>query len=134
MAKTGSCAYCQRERHLKFKEAWARANVAEKTGVPISMTDVDRLLHAKRARKGGAKVEFDAALGSLPFGVMFKHQNTAYLVSPCEFLPWSSGGHGERVDMYTAVTVAVLTPRSGGAGLGARLRAEISQFRKRLTG
>ena len=106
------CAYCQRERHLKFKEAWVRANVADKTGAQISMTDVDRLLHAERARKGGAKVTFDAVLGSLPVGVMFEHQDAAYLVSPRGFLPWSFSGYGERTDMDTASTVAVLTPRS----------------------
>jgi len=106
------CAYCQRERHLKFKQAWVRANVAEKTDAAISMTDIDRLLHAERAAKGGAKVRFDAALSSLPVGVMFEHQDTAYLVSPRGFLPWSFNGYGERIDMDADATVAVLTPRS----------------------
>jgi hypothetical protein len=76
------------------------------------MTDVDRLLHAERARNGGAKVTFDAVLGSLPIGVMFEHQDTAYLVSPRGFLPWSFSGYGERTDMGADATVAVLTPRS----------------------
>ena len=106
------CAYCQRERHLKFKEAWVRANQAEKTGAPILIADVDRLLHAERARKDGAKVTFDAALCSLPVGAMFEHQDTAYLVTPHGFLPWSFSGYGGRADMDTAATVAVLTPRS----------------------
>ncbi len=106
------CSYCQRERYLKFKEAWVLANVAEKTGAPTSITDVDRLLHAERARKGGAKVTFDAALSSLPVGVMFEHQDSAYLVSPRGFLPWSFSGYGGRTDLAAVATVAVLTPRS----------------------
>jgi len=97
---------------LTFKEALVRANEAEKTGAPILIADVDRLLHAERARKDGAKVTFDAALCSHPVGAMFEHQDTAYLVSPHGFLPWSFSGHGGRADMDTAATVAVLTPRS----------------------
>jgi hypothetical protein len=57
-------------------------------------------------------VTFDAVLGSLPVGVMFEHQDAAYLVSPRGFLPWSFSGYGERADMDIAATVAVLTPRS----------------------
>lgn len=106
------CAYCQRERHLEFKKAWVGANMAEKTGAPISMSEVDQTLHAERARKGGAKMTFDAALCSLPVGVMFEHQDAAYLVSPRGFLPWSFSGYGQRAEMDAAATVRVLTPRS----------------------
>lgn len=54
----------------------------------------------------------DAALCSLSVGVMFEHQNTAYLVSPRGFLPWSFSAYGQRAEMDAAATVRVLTSRS----------------------
>jgi len=107
------CAYCQRERHLAFKDAWLRANVVEGSRAVMSMKEIDDILHAERAVRGGGKVSFDALLHELPGGVFFEHEQQAYLVSGQGVCwHWSFGGYVEARDIARTAVVKVLTPRS----------------------
>lgn len=106
------CAHCQRARHLEFKDAWVRANVAEEIRAAMLMPDVDKVLQAERTVPGGGKGTFDAPLVELPHGAIFEHEETAYLVSARGYLPWSFDGYGAPKTMDAAAMVKVLTPRS----------------------
>lgn len=106
------CAYCQRTRHTEFKDAWVRANVTEELRAKTSMPDVDRVLHGERAISRGGKVTFEATLLELPAGSMFEHENTAFLVASCGYLPWSFEGYGAPYRIDPRAVVKVLTPRS----------------------
>lgn len=106
------CAQCQRARHLEFKDAWVRANVADDLRAKTLMPDVDKVLHAERTVPGGGKGTFDAPLSELPRGAIFEYEEAAYLVSARGYLPWSFDGYGEPQDIDAAAVVKVLTPRS----------------------
>ncbi len=106
------CAYCQKERHLNFKEKWLTANVAAELRSTTSMDDVDKVLHAERCVRGGRKTTFVAVLGDLPKGTMFEFQAAAFLVSAAGYLPWSFDGYGPAKRIDSATAVSVLTPAS----------------------
>ncbi|WP_197416390.1 MULTISPECIES: hypothetical protein [unclassified Massilia] len=106
------CAYCQRARHLEFKDAWLRANVEPEHRTSTSMPDIDKILHAERAISGGGKETYDAPLSELPQGAIFEHEEVAYLVSSRGCLPWSFSGYGMPKIIDSASVVKVLTPRS----------------------
>lgn len=106
------CAYCQRARHLEFKDAWVRANVADELRASTLMPAIDRELHAERCVPGGRKVTFDAPLVELPLGAIFEHEEAAYLVASAGHLTWSFDGYGAPKVIDSAAVVKVLTPRS----------------------
>jgi len=107
------CAYCQRQRHLAFKAAWLQANVVEENHAGTSMKEIDDILHAERAVRGGGKTTFDAMLSELPSGVIFEYESHAYLVSNrAGYLRWSFGGYLDARNIEPTAVVKVLTPRS----------------------
>lgn len=106
------CAYCQRTRHMEFKDAWVRANVQQGHRASTSMPDIDKVLHAERAIRGGGKKTYGAPLAELPRGAIFEHEGLAYLVSTQGYLPWSFIGYGAPQNIGLATVVKVLTPRS----------------------
>jgi hypothetical protein len=106
------CAYCQRLRHLEFKDAWVRANILEDLRAGTKMPEIDKALHAERVVSGGGKKTYDASLAELPHGAIFEHEDAAYLVSGRGFLPWSFAGYGAPENIDPATVVMVLTPRS----------------------
>jgi len=106
------CAYCQRERHLLFKEAWLQANIEESARPSVRMPDIDNALHNERAIRGGGKRTFDAPLSDLPFGSMFEHEGNALLVAARGYLPWSFEGYGAPQHIDGKMSVRVLTPQS----------------------
>ncbi|WP_197065223.1 hypothetical protein [Massilia sp. 9096] len=106
------CAYCQRVRHLEFKDAWLRSNVEPEHRASTSMPDIDKVLHAERAISGGGKGTYDAPLAELPQGAIFEHEEIAYLVATDSYLPWSFEGYGTPYRIDPRATVKVLTPRS----------------------
>lgn len=106
------CAYCQRARHREFKAAWVRANVSGDASATTLMPAIDSVLHAERCIPGGRKVTFDSPLDALPAGAMFEHEETAYLVSPAGYRPWSFSGYGAATNISGSQVVKVLTPRS----------------------
>ncbi|WP_156328119.1 MULTISPECIES: hypothetical protein [unclassified Massilia] len=97
---------------MAFKDAWLRANVPQDLRASTKMPDIDNVLHAERAIYGGGKKTYDAPLAELPCGVIFEHEEVAYLVSAQGFLPWSFAGYGEPQSIDPATVVKVLTPRS----------------------
>jgi hypothetical protein len=106
------CAYCQRARHLEFKDAWLRSNVEPEHRASTAMPDIDKVLHAERAISGGGKRTYDARLVELPHGAIFEHEDVVYLLSARGYLPWSFSGYGEPKVIEAASIVKVLTPRS----------------------
>ena len=106
------CAYCQRERHQRFKEAWLRANVAETACSATTMLEIDRTLHSERAIRGGGKRTFDVKLSNLPVGAMFEYEGHAFLVATRGHLPWSFEGYGAPKNIDGITSVKVLTPES----------------------
>jgi len=106
------CAYCQRARHLEFKDAWVKANVPEELRTSMKMPDIDKVIHAERAISGGGKRTYDAPLVELPTGAIFEYDDRAYLVSSFGYLPWSFAGYGEAESIGLTTRVRVLTPRS----------------------
>lgn len=106
------CAYCQRERHRRFKEAWLSANVAHEARFSTKMPDVDRVLHAERALPDRRKRTFEAQLSDLPLGAMFESRGNAFLVATRGYLPWSFEGYGEPRSIGGTTEVRVLTPAS----------------------
>lgn len=106
------CAYCQRERHLRFKEAWLRANFEEGARLSVRMRDIDKVLHDERTIRGGSKRTFDALLSDLPLGSMFEYEGNALLVAARGYLPWSFEGYGAPQHIDDKALVRVLTPQS----------------------
>ncbi|MFV0679418.1 hypothetical protein [Ottowia sp.] len=106
------CAHCQRERHLRFKEAWLRANVAEAARSSTNMPEIDNALHNERAIRGGGKQTFDATLSDLPVGAMLEYEGQAFLVATRGYLPWSFEGYGSPRNIDGGMSIKVLTPES----------------------
>lgn len=107
------CSYCQRERSNAFREAWLRANVADSDQFDsFRMPQIDKILHAERAVRGGGKVTYEAPIADLPVGSMFESGGSAFLLSPKGILPWSFDGYGANQMLDKQKVVCVLTPRS----------------------
>ena len=107
------CSYCQRDRSNAFREAWLQANVADPAQFDtFRMPQIDKILHAERAVRGGGKVSYEASISDLPVGSMFESGGSAFLLSPRGVLPWSFDGYGAPQTMDAQKAVRVLTPRS----------------------
>ncbi len=106
------CSYCQRERHIAFKDAWLRGNVEESARQSVLMPEIDSILHSERAIRGGGKQTFEAQLCELPLGSMFEHDGNAFLVNDLGYLPWSFDGYRSPQHLNKATKVRVLTPQS----------------------
>ncbi|WNL40138.1 hypothetical protein RN346_06125 [Halomonas sp. PAMB 3232] len=106
------CGSCRQQRFKAFKHAWLAANPRAGIEKP-SLADIDKTLHAERARRGGHKVTFQAALEGLPFGTLIDLGGQAYLVTQNHLLPWSFEGYGPATPLPASGTqVTVLTPAS----------------------
>lgn len=107
------CSYCQRNRSHEFREAWLQANVTDSTQrETMRMPDIDKVLHAERAIRGGGKVTFEAPMFELSVGTIFEHENSAYLLTSRGALPWSFDGYGVPQAINDELQVRVITPRS----------------------
>ncbi|MCE1182179.1 MAG: hypothetical protein LWW81_07725 [Rhodocyclales bacterium] len=107
------CAYCQRDRSIAFRNAWLIANVTDPAQFDnFRMPQIDKVLHAERAVRGGGKVTYEAAIGELPTGTFFEYAGSCFLCSPRGILPWSFDGYGTPQTMNPDQQVRVLTPRS----------------------
>jgi hypothetical protein len=105
------CKTCQRDRHINFKNVWLQANKpAVADFVPIS--EIDNVLHAERAKRGGGKQTFDAVLSELPVGTIFEYKKEAFLVQKHALLRWSFDGYSAADSIPQGHTVVVLTPQS----------------------
>lgn len=106
------CHTCQRERYDLFRRAWLEANMPEKEGSFVPVTEIDRVMHAERALRGGKKRSFEADLQDLPCGTMYEHDGEACLVWQRGMLRWSFEGYVPVASSAPAGHVRVLTPSS----------------------
>lgn len=106
------CSYCQRERHIAFKNAWLHGNMENSARQSVLMSEIDTILHSERAIRGGGKQTFEAQLSELPTGSMFEHDGKAFLVSDHGHLPWSFEGYLSPMTLNRTAKVRVLTPQS----------------------
>ena len=106
------CNFCQRARTQEFKEAWVRANIPAGEQQAATMPDIDKVLHAERAIRGGGKKSYRCALSELPPGAMFDLDDVAYAVGIDGVHAWSFAGYGPAVALDSNTMVDVLTPAS----------------------
>ena len=107
------CAECRRGRYNEFKAAWVRANPGLVRSANPSITEIDKVLHAERARRGGGKVTFEALLAELPPGAFIEVDGEAFLVWRGGLLRWSFDGYSGGQSLPASSTrVRVLTPAS----------------------
>lgn len=106
------CNTCQRERHVGFRKAWLKANMAGAGDTFVPVSEIDMVLHAERAIPGGGKRTWEATAGDLPDGTMFGHGDNAYLVWKRGMLLWSFGGYTPATTIPLDAQVRVLTPPS----------------------
>lgn len=107
------CATCRRERYDEFKSKWLVANSAQNLIPSSSIAEVDKLLHAERVGRSGAKVTFEAPINSLPLGALVEIDGQALLVWHQGLMRWSFSGYSAASEQPAPSTrVRVLTPES----------------------
>jgi hypothetical protein len=107
------CAYCRRARFTEFKTAWLAANPAVIASAAPRIAEIDNILHAERARKGGGKVTYDEQWRALPDGTMIELDAAAYVVWKRQLLKWAFNGYSRsEMPWPSQQTVHVLTPVS----------------------
>lgn len=107
------CATCRRERYDEFKSKWLVANGARAAMPNSSIIEVDRVLHAERTDRSGAKVTFEAPLSSLPLGAFVEIDGEALLVWRQGLTRWSFSGYSAAKMQPAQLTrLRVLTPES----------------------
>jgi hypothetical protein len=114
------CGYCRREAYLAYAEAWrAGRGLAERPRA----VEVDAQLHTERVESRSRRQRTSKArAGSLPDGVMVRHDGGPGLLAGGQVLPWSFAGYQAPVPLRQDVTVEVLTPPSSVAALAAGYR------------
>jgi hypothetical protein len=114
------CGYCRREAYLSYAEAWrAGRGLAERPRA----VEMDARLHAERVESRSRRQRTsEARAGSLPNGVMIRHDGGAGLLVGGQVRPWSFAGYRAPVPLRQDATVEVLTPPSSVAALAAGYR------------
>jgi len=109
------CAECRRERYDEFRASWIEANSNHAAGRRVGADDIDSVLHAQRAIRGGGKKTWQADVAELPPGTLIEHRGRPHLIWNGQPWPWTFAGYENPVAMNLAaggVDVAVLTPPS----------------------
>lgn len=107
------CAECRRARYNEFKSAWVKANPGLVRSANPPITEIDKVMHAERARRGGDKVTFEAPLADLPPGTFIELAGEALLVWGGSLLRWTFAGYAGFSPVSAPMDpVCVLTPRS----------------------
>jgi hypothetical protein len=107
------CAECRRQRYNEFRAAWSAVNAGERDKQTVGADEMDRLLHAERAMRGGGKRTWLAALAQLPAGTIVEHDGHPHLIWRGKLWPWTFAGYEDPVPMSAAAgEVTVLTPQS----------------------
>lgn len=107
------CADCRRERYNEFKAAWCGANPELAISSSVSITQIDKQLHAERAIRGGGKVTFETAFENIPEGTLMEVNGSAYLLWNGHLHQWTANGYRPySLKPLPADPVKVLTPQS----------------------
>jgi len=114
------CGYCRRHAYLAYAEAWLAARGLAK---PLRAGEMDALLHAERVHSRSRRQRtHEAVAGSLPDGVMIRHEGAPGLLASGRVLPWSFAGYLAPVPLGQDAQVEVLTPPSSVAAIAAGYR------------
>jgi len=118
------CAECRRGDLKRFKSAWLRGQPDGALTAASSLLDLDALLHAERLDVQGRQRTFEAALVTLPDGVLVDVPwigGQTHLWRHGALQPWSFDGYGDpvHVDVDEERVVCVLTPPSTVAAIAA---------------
>ena len=104
------CGYCRRPAYLAYAEAWRAAHGLAR---PLHAGEMDAQLHAERVDSRSRRQRtHHAVAGSLPDGVMIRHDGGLALLTGGRALPWSFAGYQTPVPLGQGATVEVLTPPS----------------------
>lgn len=107
------CAECRRERYNEFRGAWIEANADHRADRKIGADDIDGVLHAQRAIRGGGKKTWSAHSAELPAGTFIGHRGLPHLIWNGKLWRWTFAGYEDPVALNAAAAeVAVLTPQS----------------------
>jgi hypothetical protein len=107
------CAECRRERYNEFRTAWTEANSGRAALKRVSADDMDSVLHAERAVRGGGKKTWQTRAGNVPLGAFIEFGGQPHLVWSGKLWPWTFAGYEDPVSMSAvAAEVTVLTPQS----------------------
>lgn len=107
------CAQCRRDRFNEFKATCIAANRGLLLTPKPTISEIDNIIHAERAAKGGDKATFDAQLMALRDGTLVEVGGVAMLVWHGELLPWTFEGYRSAAPtLPPSTTVRVLTPAS----------------------
>ncbi len=106
------CAECRRSRYNEFREAWVARGAGARDPELAGADEIDRVLHAERVGRGGAKRTYESALSALPAGTMVEYQGDPCLIWEGRLRPWGFAGYGPPLDAPPARAVDVLTPKS----------------------
>jgi hypothetical protein len=109
------CAECRRDRFNEFRAVFDAGDA----GRPPRADEIDRALHAERLERGGGKKTYEAALSSLPTGVIVEYEGRACLLGAGGLRPWSFSGYGPAAGVSRSARVRVLTPRSIVVAIGS---------------
>jgi hypothetical protein len=114
------CGYCRRPAYLAYAEAWRAARDLAK---PLHAVEMDGQLHAERVEPRSRRQRTHQAIaGSLPDGVMIRHDGGPALLAGGCALPWSFAGYQTAVPLGQDAIVEVLTPPSSVAAIAAGYR------------
>ena len=119
------CAECQRERFIRFRDLWARAN-PELAGTSCpAATVMDAAIHRERTTPTDDVSRSCMSIENLPDGVCVTDDGrTAYLILAGGLRRWSAGGY-ELPAAPLQYPVLVLTPASVVRTLAAGYSANI---------
>jgi len=107
------CAECRRERYEQFRANWITASSNRAALERVGADDMDNVLHAERAVRGGGKKTWRTHSAALAPGTFIEHRDRAHLFWRGRLWPWTFAGYEDPVSMNTAAAeVTVLTPRS----------------------
>jgi len=116
------CAQCRWADFSRFKAAWLAGNPGYGLTSHDSIDEIDIHLHRERVDRRRRKVSFRATIDGLPEGSMIAldgSPGTAYLVWRGSLFRWSFEGYDRSARVPNVSEVAVLTPRSIVAAIGA---------------
>lgn len=101
------CALCRREDYARFADAYCAARGRPQGALAEA---IDRDLHASRLLPSGARRLFQARIGDLPRGVMFRREGQIFLHEGEGARLWSFSGYGSPQVFDAGEEVEVVTP------------------------